>query len=107
MTLEAELFGRCSLLFACCSLLFGALCVIKLKYKYTIENVLISVLVASAKILEHLAIQLLWPTDRPLESREKGGRGSTRFPCVTPQPAIACSKLKIETLEEGVKYVQN
>ena len=26
-------------------------------------------------------------------------------PC--PQPAITCSKLAIETLEQGVKYVQN
>ena len=25
----------------------------------------------------------------------------------TPQPAITCSKLTIETLEQGVKYVQN
>ena len=25
----------------------------------------------------------------------------------TPQPAIACSKLTIETLEQGVKYVQS
>ena len=24
-----------------------------------------------------------------------------------PQPAFTCSKLKIETLEQGVKYVQN
>ena len=24
-----------------------------------------------------------------------------------PQPAIACSKLTIETLEQGVKYVQS
>ena len=26
---------------------------------------------------------------------------------VLPQPAIACSKLTIETLEQGVKYVQS
>ena len=26
---------------------------------------------------------------------------------VTPQPAITCSKLTIETLEQGVKYVQS
>ena len=25
----------------------------------------------------------------------------------TAQPAITCSKLTIETLEQGVKYVQN
>ena len=28
-------------------------------------------------------------------------------PRVTTQPAIACSKLTIETLEQGVKYVQS
>ena len=26
---------------------------------------------------------------------------------LVPQPAIACSKLTIETLEQGVKYVQS
>ena len=26
---------------------------------------------------------------------------------ITTQPAIACSKLTIETLEQGVKYVQS
>ena len=27
--------------------------------------------------------------------------------CYSPQPAITCSKLTIETLEQGVKYVQS
>ena len=27
--------------------------------------------------------------------------------CMATQPAITCSKLTIETLEQGVKYVQN
>ena len=30
-----------------------------------------------------------------------------RIPFVFTQPAIACSKLTIETLEQGVKYVQS
>ena len=29
------------------------------------------------------------------------------YTCVTTQPAITCSKLTIETLEQGVKYVQS
>ena len=32
----------------------------------------------------------------------------TLIPCRhPPQPAIACSKLTIETLEEGVKYIKS
>ena len=27
--------------------------------------------------------------------------------CLAPKPAIICSKLTIETLEQGVKYVQS
>ena len=34
------------------------------------------------------------------------GNGSKKTK-VTSQPAITCSKLTIETLEQGVKYVQS
>ena len=35
-------------------------------------------------------------------------RGTRIDPCGTPsQPAFTCSKLTIETLEQGVKYVQS
>ena len=33
--------------------------------------------------------------------------GSTLFCYTLTQPAIACSKLTIETLQQGVKYVQS
>ena len=33
-------------------------------------------------------------------------RGEIWRPFLRPQPAITCSKLTIETLEQGVKYVQ-
>ena len=32
---------------------------------------------------------------------------SERFPSILGKPAITCSKLTIETLEQGVKYVQS
>ena len=40
--------------------------------------------------------------DKPSVNRKNGG--ASLFP---PQPAFACSKLTIETLEQGVKYVQS
>ena len=33
--------------------------------------------------------------------------GIAGITCIAAQPAIACSKLIIETLEQGVKYVQS
>ena len=42
-----------------------------------------------------------------MQSHFKGNTANTNYISTDTQPAIACSKLTIETLEQGVKYVQS
>ena len=44
--------------------------------------------------------------DQPLKLKQNEWSGAFFMVVIPTQPAFACSKLTIETLEQGVKYVQ-
>ena len=60
--------------------------------------------------------KIAWPWEEPQRKNEVGGLSrrpepesfvSEKKSVISTQPAITCSKLTIETLEQGVKYVQS